>query len=71
MNAKLSAAAGIVILFPAAAFAVLKVLHEPYKPSDFMVAGTIATLVCIVFLFVLQVAVGGGSSAFFRRRPKR
>lgn len=65
----LSAAA---IVFGASVAVGLKLLPEPRSDADYLVVGSIATLLSLATLFaVLLLTVQRDANPFFRRRPKR
>ena len=53
MNRKLLLAAGMVLIFAATIGILLNVMPSPHKPTDYLVMGTIGTLLCLVLLFVV------------------
>ena len=67
----LLAAAGLLV-FTAVAFLMIRLMPQPVKSSDYLVAGSVATLVSLLVVFLASVSSGKGSSdVFFKRRPKR
>ncbi len=67
--ATLLAAAAIVFLTTVAVG--LKVLPQPHSETDFLVVGSIATLLTLVILFVVILSTWLRSSdTFFKKRPK-
>jgi len=64
-------ALGVILAFAAVSMIMLKVMPAPLKDSDYLVIGSVATLVSLVLLFVvLIVRSGKASSVFFKRRKK-
>jgi hypothetical protein len=64
-------AGGLVFIFAAVAGILLKVMQGPLKDSDYLVIGTVATMVSLLVLFVLLVTTSGKqSNVFFKRRKK-
>jgi hypothetical protein len=60
-----------VFIFAAVAGIMLKVMPAPLKDSDYLIIGSVATLVSLLLLFVLLIATSGkASSVFFKRRKK-
>ena len=53
MNRKLLLGAGMVLIFGATIGILLNVMPSPHKSTDYLVMGTIATLLCLVLLFVV------------------
>ena len=67
----LSLALALVIIFAAVAGIMLKVMPGPLKDSDYLIIGSMATMVSLLALFVLLVTTSGkASSVFFKRRKK-
>jgi hypothetical protein len=64
-------AGALVFIFAAVAGIMLKVMPAPLKDSDYLVIGTVATLVSMLALFVLLITTSGKkSNVFFKRRKK-
>ena len=58
-------------VFVVVAAALLKLMPEPLKESDYMVIGSVSTLVSLLVLFVVLVSTSMKSSnIFFKRRKK-
>ena len=53
MNRKFLLGAGMVLIFGATIGILLNVMPSPHKSTDYLVMGTIATLLCLVLLFVV------------------
>jgi Na+/melibiose symporter-like transporter len=53
---------------------LMKLIPEPRKDSDFLVIGSVATMVTLAAVFVLVISTtrkpGKGSEVFFKRRRK-
>jgi len=50
---------------------MLKVMPAPLKDSDYLIIGSVATMVSLLLLFVLLIATSGKTSGvFFKRRKK-
>ena len=61
----------MVLVFAAVAVIMLKVMPAPLKDADYMIIGSVATLVSLLVLFVVVVTTSGrASSVFFKRRKK-
>jgi amino acid permease len=69
MRVLLLVLAGLCIFTIVAAIGV-KVTPEPLKESDYMVIGSVATLVALMVLFVVHISTSKSSNVFFRRRKK-
>jgi Na+/melibiose symporter-like transporter len=64
------AAAGLCV-FVIVAATMLKFLPEPHKESDYMVIGSVATLVALVVMFIVLISTSmRAKDVFFRRRKK-
>jgi len=71
MARTLSLAFALVFIFAAVAGIMLRVMPAPLKDSDYLIIGSVATLVSLLILFVLVVATSGNrSGVFFKRRKK-
>ncbi len=71
MGRRLSLALAMVLVFAAVAGIMLKLMPAPLKDSDYLIIGSLATLVSLLILFVLVVTTSGqASSVFFKRRKK-
>jgi hypothetical protein len=66
----LTLAVGLV--FVAVAAIMLQLMPAPLKDSDYLIIGSVSTMVSLALLFVvLIVRSGKASSVFFKRRKKR
>ena len=71
MRRTLPLALAMVLVFAAVSVITLKVMPAPLKDSDYLIIGSVATLVSLLVLFVLLVTTSGkASSVFFKRRQK-
>ena len=71
MGRILSLALAMVRVFAAVAGIMLKVMPARLKDADYMIIGSVATLVSLLVLFVVVVTTSGqASSVFFKRRKK-
>ena len=71
MGRTLSLALAVVFIFGAVAAIMLKVMPAPLKDSDYLIVGSVATMVSLVMLFVLVAMTSGkASGVFFKRRRK-
>ena len=72
MGRTLALALALAVLFAAVAGIMLKLRPAPLKDSDYLIIGSVSTMVSLLVLFVLLIATSGkASSAFFKRRKKR
>ncbi len=62
----------VVLVFGAvAAILLCGVMPQPMKPSDYLVVGSVATLVSLLVLFFLLATTVGKSDLFLKRRKKQ
>lgn len=55
MNRTLALAALMVMLFGGTIAVLVNVMPGPHKPVDYLVIGAVATLLCLVALFVILI----------------
>jgi Na+/melibiose symporter-like transporter len=48
-------ALGMVIIFAVTVAVLLAVMPGPHKPTDYLVIGCVATLLCLLLLFVVLI----------------
>ena len=71
MARTLSLALAVVLVFAAVAGIMLKVMPAPLKDSDYLIIGSVSTMVSLLLLFVLLIVTSGkASNVFFKRRKK-
>jgi hypothetical protein len=58
-----------ILVFAAVAALMLQFMAQPLKDSDYLVIGSVSTLVALVVLFFMMAASKPG--LFFKRRTKR
>jgi hypothetical protein len=63
-------AAAVALLFAAGVLLVLRVLPEPHTDRDYLVAGSLGTLLALTLSFVLLLAFTGGLGELLRRKPR-
>ena len=68
MAVKIALGAALAVIFAITVLILLGILHGPHKAADYMVIGTLATLVCLLVLFIVNLAVESHSDLFFKRR---
>lgn len=61
--------AGALLVFGAVTAVILRLMPEPIEDSDYLVAGSVATLVALLVLFLGLVPRSG--DIFVKKRPKR
>ncbi len=63
---------GAACVFVIVAFVLLQIMPQPLRPPDYLVIGSVATLVALLVLFLLIVFGGQkGGDVFFKRRKKK
>jgi hypothetical protein len=63
---------GGICVFGVAAFVMLKLMPEPLKDSDYLVIGSVATLVSLLVMFLVLIATGlKAPDLFFKKRKKK
>ena len=63
---------GAVCVFAIVAFVLLQIMPQPLRPPDYLVVGSVATLVALLVLFLLVARTSAGSKdIFFRHRKKK
>ena len=55
MNRTLGLAAALVMIFGATVAILLAVMPGPHKSTDYLVIGCVATLLCLLLLFVVLI----------------
>ncbi len=72
MARTISLAFALVFIFAAVAGIMVKVLPSPLRDSDYLIIGSVATMVSLLILFVLLIVTSGkASNVFFKRRQKK
>jgi len=59
-----------VCVFAIVAAVMLAVMPAPLKESDYMVIGTVATLVSLLVLFLVVISTAKSRDVFFKKRRK-
>jgi hypothetical protein len=62
MNRTLALALGMVIIFSVTVAILWNVMPGPHKPTDALVIGCVATLLCLLLLFVVLINTAKRSS---------
>jgi len=55
MNRTLTLSALLLVVFAVTVGILLQVLPGPHKPTDYLVIGAVATLLCILLVFFLLI----------------
>ena len=61
---------GAAVLFAAVSALLLRIMPQPLRPVDFLVAGAIATLVALLATFVALIASSKQQNTFFKKRRR-
>lgn len=59
-----------VCVFAIVAGVMLAVMPAPLKDSDYMVIGSVATLVALLIVFLVVISTTKSRNVFFKKRPK-
>ena len=59
-----------VCVFGIVAAVMLAVMPTPLKESDYMVVGTVATLVALLVMFLVVISITKSREVFFKKRRK-
>ena len=69
---QLSLATGGVLIFAVAAVVMVKIMPQPLKDTDYLVIGSIATLVSLLVMFLVTIATRlKTADPFFKKRKKK
>ena len=71
MRNKVVAAFAVVFTFATISVLMVKILPEPLQAFDFMLVGTVATLVSMLVLFLMLVGPRLKTGGVFVKRRKR
>jgi drug/metabolite transporter (DMT)-like permease len=63
-------AASGLCMFAVVSVVMLKVMPGPLKDFDYMVIGSVATLVALMVVFVVIISTGKSRDVFFKKRKK-
>ena len=58
MNHTLSLALGMILIFTVTIGILLNVMPSPHRPTDYLVMGAIATLLCLLLLYFVLTKTG-------------
>jgi hypothetical protein len=70
MQRGLILAGAALCIFAVIAMILLKVMPGPLKESDYMVIGSVATLISLLLLFLVWASTAMKSNVFFKKRRK-
>lgn len=68
MAVKIALGAALAVIFAITVLILLGILHGPLKSTDYLVIGTLATLVCLLVLFIVNLAMDSKNDLLFKRR---
>ena len=71
MRNKLLTALAVLFTFVAAAWIMMKILPSPLEAFDYLLAGTVATLLALLVLFLIAVWPNLKSGDVFVKRRKK
>ena len=57
-------------VFVVVAAAMLKLMPGPLHEFDFMVIGSVATLIALLIMFLVMIGTSRSSNVFFKKRRK-
>jgi hypothetical protein len=64
-------ALGVAFIFAAVIFIMLQIMPQPLRDSDYLVIGSVATIVSLLAVFLLLVSTSMKSKdVFFKKRKK-
>jgi len=55
MNRTIALTLGMLMIFGVTVAILLAVMPGPHKPTDYLVIGCVATLLCLLLLFVVMI----------------
>jgi len=70
MRRGLVLALAVALVFTAVAAIMARVMPAPLKDSDYLVIGSVATLVALLVLFFALISTTKSSNVFFKKRRK-
>jgi len=69
MPSRIALISGTVLMFVITVVILLQVLPGPHKSTDYLVIGTVATLVCLLIVFLIVASTNASSrNKFFKQR---
>jgi hypothetical protein len=63
-------AGAALCIFVVVALVMLAVMPAPLKESDYLIVGSVATIVALLVLFLVTVSTSKSRDVFFKRRKK-
>ena len=65
------AVVAMLVVFLVVAALLIRVMPHPLKDADYLVAGSVATLVSLLTLFLMVATAKGSGGMFLKRRKKK
>lgn len=59
-----------VCVFAVIALVMIQIMPAPLKESDYLIVGSVATLVAMLILFLVLISTSKDRNVFFRKRKK-
>jgi len=59
-----------VCIFAVVALVMTKLMPQPLKDSDYMVIGSVATLVALLVAFMVVISTNRSANVFFKKRRR-
>jgi len=59
-----------VCVFAVVALVMIQIMPAPLKQSDYLIVGSVATLVAMLVLFLVVISTSKDRNVFFRKRKK-
>ncbi len=70
MSRKLPVGIAVAMVFVLTVLILLRVVPGPHRPADYAVIGSLATLVCILVVFLVFLSGNAKRSEMFYKRKK-
>ena len=68
MNRSVTLGIGTLLVFGVTVAILLRILPGPYRPTDYLVIGGVATLLCLLLLFGVVATADKRPGTFFKKR---
>lgn len=59
-----------ICVFAIVAAAMTRLMPQPLRDSDFLIIGSVATLVALLVLFLVMISTTKSTNVFFKKRKK-
>ena len=70
MPRPLMLALAAICVFAIVAAVMTRLMPQPMRDSDFLIIGSVATLVALLVLFLVMISTTKSSNVFFKKRKK-